>query len=350
MQDRRLLYRQFQETFPIESLKDMTLDEYTNLDKASSFCYWLESKTSELGSIWGGSAYKFGIFKFNNTPIDNNSMYSHDESYSWYSRLGKTAAEAFASVKNTIVEIAQSAQRSDWTKIEDIESGKVLWPVTIWKIAFLYSNERLLPIYDKDGWLVPLAEHFGLSAAKKSSRAELYEYLLSQKGDKDLYAFYDELLKIMSMRKKKVWLFAPGENACMWDECRLSETMRLGWDIENLLEFGTREDLAKKLQNEYGNQSSYRNDSLALWQFAHDINIGDIVYVKKGTNEIIGRGIVESEYYFDESLSTYQHVRKVNWTHSGKWDYHLRKLPLKTLTDISKNTAVQRKYLRHDLN
>lgn len=116
MQDRRLLYRQFQEIFPIESLKDMTLDEYTNLDKASSFCYWLESKTSVLGSIWGGSAYKFGIFKFNNTPTDNNSMYSHDESYSWYSRLGNTAEEAFALVKNTIVEIAQSAQRADWTK------------------------------------------------------------------------------------------------------------------------------------------------------------------------------------------------------------------------------------------
>lgn len=172
MQDRRLLYRQFQEIFPIESLKDMTLDEYTNLDKASSFCYWLESKTSVLGSIWGGSAYKFGIFKFNNTPIDNNSMYSHDESYSWYSRLGNTAEEAFALVKNTIVEIAQSAQRADWTKIEDLETEKVLWPVAIWKIAFLYSDERLLPIYDKDGWLVPLAEHFGLSAAKKSSRVE----------------------------------------------------------------------------------------------------------------------------------------------------------------------------------
>lgn len=172
MQDRRLLYRQFQEIFPIESLKDMTLDKYTNLDKASSFCYWLESKTSVLGSIWGGSAYKFGIFKFNNTPTDNNSMYSHDESYSWYSRLGNTAEEAFALVKNTIVEIAQSAQRADWTKIEDLEAEKVLWPVAIWKIAFLYSDERLLPIYDKDGWLVPLAEHFGLSAAKKSSRVE----------------------------------------------------------------------------------------------------------------------------------------------------------------------------------
>ena len=37
MQDRRLLYRQFQEAFPIEGLKDMTLDEYTNPDKGSHF-------------------------------------------------------------------------------------------------------------------------------------------------------------------------------------------------------------------------------------------------------------------------------------------------------------------------
>lgn len=207
MQDRRLLYRQFQETFPIESLKDMTLDEYTNLDKASSFCYWLEFRTYELGSIRGGSAYKFGIFKFNKVPTDNKQMYSHDESYSWYSRLGNTAIEVFALIKNTIIKIVKFAQLGDWSKIENLEMEKVLGPLIIWKIAFLYSNERLLPIYDKDGWLVPLAEHFGLSAAKKSSRAELYEYLLSQKGDKDLYAFYDELLKIMSRSKENVnWI------------------------------------------------------------------------------------------------------------------------------------------------
>lgn len=166
MQDRRLLYRQFQETFPIESLKDMTLDEYTNLDKASSFCYWLEFRTYELGSIRGGSAYKFGIFKFNKAPTDNKQMYSHDESYSWYSRLGNTAIEVFALIKNTIIKIVKFAQLGDWSKIENLEMEKVLGPLIIWKIAFLYSNERLLPIYDKDGWLVPLAEHFGLSTAK----------------------------------------------------------------------------------------------------------------------------------------------------------------------------------------
>lgn len=45
MQDRRLLYRQFQEAFPIEGLKDMTLDEYTNPDKESHFKEIFKNRT-----------------------------------------------------------------------------------------------------------------------------------------------------------------------------------------------------------------------------------------------------------------------------------------------------------------
>ena len=337
--DRRTLYNQFLQKFPIDNLGNMTLEEYTNLDKESSFCYWLESKTSELGSIWGGSAYKFGIFKFDKMPKQDNSKYAHDENYSWSSRLGSSSVEAYDNVRNAIVKIAKHARNAEWHEIEKINE---LWPITTWKIAFLYSNEQLLPIYDKDGWLVPIATHYGLSDAKKYSRTELYNYLLEKKGDKDLYAFYDELLAIMKVEqtktKSKVWLFAPGENACMWDKCKESQTMCLGWDlIGDISEFKNREELTKALQVAYNKgDSSCKNDNLALWQFVHEIHEGDIVYVKKGINKIIGRGIVKGEYYYDETLSTYRHIRKVNWTHYGEWDYALHKLAQKTLTDISK--------------
>ena len=40
----------------------MTLEEYTNLDKDDAFIYWIESRLDKLGSIWGGSAFKFGIY------------------------------------------------------------------------------------------------------------------------------------------------------------------------------------------------------------------------------------------------------------------------------------------------
>ena len=48
MKDRRQLYNDFLKAFPVESLKDMTLEQYTDLKKDNSFCYWLEAKTSEL--------------------------------------------------------------------------------------------------------------------------------------------------------------------------------------------------------------------------------------------------------------------------------------------------------------
>ena len=199
-----------------------------------------------------------------------------------------------------------------------------------------------MPIYDKDGWLIPLATHFGLPNAKKRSRVDLYKFLLEKKGDKDLYVFYDELLAIMEAEKfkakSKVWLFAPGENACMWDECKESQTMRLGWDlIGDLSEFENREEQTKALQVAYGKEdASFKNDSLALWQFAHEVREGDIIYVKKGINKIIGRGVVEGDYRYDETLSTYRHIRKVKWTHDGDWNYSIHKLVQKTLTDISK--------------
>lgn len=317
----------------------MTLEEYSNLNRDNSFCYWLEAKTKDLGSIWGGAAYKFGIFKFDRTPKDDNSKYAHDENYSWSSRLGSTPEEAFTNVRNAIVKIANHARNAEWAEIEKM---KELWPITTWKIAFLYSNEQLLPIYDKDGLLIPLATHFGLSDAKKHSRVDLYNFLLEKKGDKDLYVFYDELLAIIEAEKfkakSKVWLFAPGENACMWDECKESQTIRLGWDlIGDISEFENREELTKALQEAYDKEdASFKNNSLALWQFAHEVHEGDIVYVKKGINKIIGRGVVEGDYRYDETLSTYRHIRKVKWTHYGNWNYSIHKLVQKTLTDITK--------------
>ena len=35
------IYTSFQTQFPIEKLKSLTLEEYTNLDRDNSFCYWL---------------------------------------------------------------------------------------------------------------------------------------------------------------------------------------------------------------------------------------------------------------------------------------------------------------------
>ena len=97
------LYEDFLKEFPLESLKDMTLEKYTNLNKDDSFCYWIESKTYKLGSIWGGSSYKFGIYRYDKKP-DNPTIVVSDDQYAWYKRYNAAnRKEAYHTVLESII-------------------------------------------------------------------------------------------------------------------------------------------------------------------------------------------------------------------------------------------------------
>ena len=332
---RKKLLADFLAAFPIEKLQDMTLEQYTNLNKEDSFCYWLESRTYELGSIWGGSSYKFGIYEYQKKPTAQANRVTYDSEYAWYTKYGKaTALEAFEVVKNTIITIAQNANTGHF---ETIDSITELGEAYRWKIAFLYSNNQLIPIYKKE-MLITLAQHLGMLGAKAASISKLQTFLMEKKGDKDIFAYYEELLHILKDQSyaPTYWIYAPGENASKWEENLSTGTMCIGWGfMGDLSEYASRNDMKKALQ-EYNNMpdQNFTNDSLALWEFVHKMKVGDIIYVKKGLKKIIGKGIVEGDYYYDESLADKPNLRKVRWTNQGEWECEGKNV-LKTLTDIT---------------
>lgn len=132
------------------------------------------------------------------------------------------------------------------------------------------------------------------------------------------------------------WLYAPGHGAEMWDEFYGKGIMAIGWsNLGNLNDYTNKKEIQLKLQEINDDNSKFFNDVHALWQFTNEINIGDVIFVKKGMGEIIGRGIVESDYQYDESLGYYPNFRKVKWTHKGNWPYEKGKLAMKTLTDYT---------------
>lgn len=342
--DREQLYNDFQKAFPLEKLKDMTLEQYTNLNREDSFCYWLESKTSELGSIWGGAAYKFGIFKFDKFPKQDNGKYTHDDNYSWSSRLGSTSEEAFNNVKNAIVKIAEHASNAQWNEIEKINE---LWPVTTWKIAFLYSNMSLVPIYKRD-MLDTLARYFKINTLKGKKTSDIQQFLMKQKGDKNLFVFYGELLSILEAENKKktetkqeikYWICAPGDRASKWDLCQQDNIISIGWDeMGDYRQYPSLDDVKKRMQTIYDKpDASFKNDSLAIWQFCNEMTPGDIIYAKAGQKKFVGRGIVMSEYIYNEDYSDYMNVRRVKWTHIGEWEAPHNTVQ-KTLTDVTQYT------------
>lgn len=132
------------------------------------------------------------------------------------------------------------------------------------------------------------------------------------------------------------WLYAPGQGADKWDECYKNGYMLLGWgEIGDLGVFSSKDEMKQQMKAEYGDGSSYKNSAHATWQFVHDIKIGDVVFVKKGNNGILGEGIVESDYEYDaDRTDEYANVRKVNWTNKGDWTIS-HQSPQKTLTDIT---------------
>lgn len=136
----------------------------------------------------------------------------------------------------------------------------------------------------------------------------------------------------------RYWLYAPGDNAAEWDKFYKEGIMAIGWrDLGDLSLYDSRDAMKQKMKELYDPTKSHRNASLATWQFANDIKPGDVIFVKKGIHQVVGRGIVKSDYYYDESIENYPNVRKVEWTHKGEWE-HPGTAALKTLTDITSYT------------
>ncbi len=141
-----------------------------------------------------------------------------------------------------------------------------------------------------------------------------------------------------SIPKKRYWIYAAGPNASKWAECYNEGIMVIGWDdLGDLEQYSAKKEVKEEMQSRYGDEKTYMNDSLAVWQFTNEMQIGDIVYVKKGLHGIVGRGMVTSDYLYDEMRSEYQHIRKVDWTHKGLFTSPHQSAQ-KTLTDITQYT------------
>lgn len=150
-QERLKLRDDFQQRWPFQAVENMTLEQYTGVKSKDTFTFWLESKTENLISIWGGSAYKFGIFKRAQNDVEKElkSGQTGDTEYGWYEKYGETRNQAFQKIKSLILQIIKYAQNKEFESIDDIDLGNAIK----WKIAFLYAPDKtLLHIVSKEAF------------------------------------------------------------------------------------------------------------------------------------------------------------------------------------------------------
>ena len=145
MKDWEKTKKDFLNYWTIEKVKNMTLEEYTNLDKKNSFTYWMETKSADVIGIGGGFSYMFGIFRRENI-VNLKSLQKGkggDDEHGWFTKYGKNKDEVFQKVKSLIIAIIEYSKNREFNKIDDIDLGNTYK----WKIAFMYApNESLLRI------------------------------------------------------------------------------------------------------------------------------------------------------------------------------------------------------------
>lgn len=145
---------EFQKLWTLEKVKNMSLEEYTSVKKdnpnRNDFSFWIERELDNIGSIWGGSAFKFGIYKRDKEDEkQSNKGRSYSQNYAWLTKYGNNENEVFNNIKNKIIKIIQASQNNDLEAIEKIDFGDAVK----WKIAFHYQNIeniKIVNIFSKD--------------------------------------------------------------------------------------------------------------------------------------------------------------------------------------------------------
>jgi len=174
----RAILNDFLKTWSLERVREMSLDEYVNIENPETFCQHVENKTRSLGSIRGGQSgsLKFGIYRRKNVTVRPKNANS-DDTHSWQTTLKEDdKLTAFEKVKSNVIEVIIAAQRLDFERIENIH----LFNNFKWKVAFLYSNEGFIPIYKKEA-LHLIAKDLGLKITNKTKYSEVHMFIASTK-------------------------------------------------------------------------------------------------------------------------------------------------------------------------
>jgi len=146
------------------------------------------------------------------------------------------------------------------------------------------------------------------------------------------------------VKKVNYWLYAPGGQADHWDEFRDLGIMGLGWEeLGDLSKYKTKDAIEAVLKKNNTEKENQQTAALNVFQFKEEMSIGDIIFVKKGRGELLGYGIVSSDYFYDADRPDFNSCRKVDWKLMGNWKTdHV--MTLKTLTNITHSKKGKPKY------
>ncbi len=335
------LWSEFLEVWPPDRVRSMSLEQYTNPNRDDAFIYWLEKKTEGLGSIWGGSAFKFGIFRRDKKdPKAPKGGRIWGDEYAWMDKYGETAEVAFATVRSRLTEVIDAVRTGNLEAVDKVDFS----PAVKWKVAFLYQNREnpnLLAIYSEKRLRARYDEVFADADERTTSQQHtaLIKHYSWLGGVLDISRRIWLDPKTDASADLRYWLMSLGRQSRRWPACYESGTATIGFDehpVGDLHKYASQEEVGQAMKDVPGVDP--RNTRLALWQFSNEMKLGDVIFVKRGQHDVVGHGTVKSPYRHVPTRERHKHVRDVNWESSfpeGRPVQAGQLLVNKTLTDVT---------------
>jgi AAA domain (dynein-related subfamily) len=113
-----------------------------------------------------------------------------------------------------------------------------------------------------------------------------------------------------------IWKIAPGEDAKFWEMCKECGCIVVHWISD--VDFRTYPD-QKAIKEALIKAGQKKGGVKQIWEFTHDIGIGEIVVANKATDTVVGLGKITSDYLPPDNPENpskdpeYRHTRKVRW-------------------------------------
>ena len=222
------LWSDFLEAWPPDRVRGMSLEDYTNPNRNDAFIYWLEKRTESLGSIWGGSAFKFGIYHRNEKgrKAPKGGRIWGDE-YAWMSKYGETEEDAFATIRSRLTDVIDAVRAGNLEAVDRVDFS----PGVKWKVAFLYQDRedpRLLAIYDEK--LLRACHDEVFPYAEERPRSQQHAALIEHySGLGDILDTSREIWSNQHTRAdRRYWLMSLGHER--WPACYKSGEASVGYD------------------------------------------------------------------------------------------------------------------------
>ena len=127
--------------FPLNTIKDLSIDQYVQGTDENSFCYWLEFKKILFG-IGGGNASKFGVYK----AKDGNYYSSYGKNKKQLT--GEELEDFFSNIKSGILQALEYTSNDQIDKIKTIDIP--LWNMVLQKILSVYYPDKFITIGSPD--------------------------------------------------------------------------------------------------------------------------------------------------------------------------------------------------------